>query len=149
MREAKKENHQPGGLFSFRKQNEKQIEEYTDEESKIKTNILEDVYRSKNENFENKQDIEDEVNIEKEESKFNYQSKPLDTTDVLEQLKKMKEKIEKELQEKDIVPETLKEESKEYKLEENNENKAGKIEENIEVNKEESKENTKKRKKII
>lgn len=144
LREAKKENHQPGGLFSFRKQNEKQIEEYTDEESKIKTNILEDVYRSKNENFENKQDIKDEVNIQKEESKFNYQSKPLDTTDVLEQLKKMKEKIEKELQEKDIVPETLKEESKEYKLEENDENKAGKIEENIEVNKEESKENTKK-----
>ena len=53
LRESKKENQQQGGLFSFRKQNEKQIEEYTDEESKIKTNIIEDVYKSKNSNIEN------------------------------------------------------------------------------------------------
>ena len=46
LRDSKKENNQ--GLFGFRKQNEKQIEKYTDEESKIKTNILEDVYNSKN-----------------------------------------------------------------------------------------------------
>ena len=114
LRESKKENGQSGGLFSFRKQNEKQIEEYTDEESKIKTNILEDVYKSKSE--ENKLDAENE----KEENKFTYESKPLDTTDVLEQLKKMKENIEKELQQKNIVPATLKEESAEYKLIEKN-----------------------------
>ncbi len=114
LRESKKENGQSGGLFSFRKQNEKQIEEYTDEESKIKTNILEDVYKSKNE--ENKLDAENE----KQENKFTYESKPLDTTDVLEQLKKMKENIEKELQQKNIVPATLKEESAEYKLIEKN-----------------------------
>ena len=89
LRESKKENQQQGGLFSFRKQNEKQIEEYTDEESKIKTNIIEDVYESK---------------------------KHIDTYDVLAQLKKMKEKIENELQEKDIVPETLKEDEEEYKI---------------------------------
>ena len=89
LRESKKENQQQGGLFSFRKQNEKQIEEYTDEESKIKTNIIEDVYESK---------------------------KHVDTYDVLAQLKKMKEKIENELQEKDIVPETLKEDEEEYKI---------------------------------
>ena len=91
-------------MFSFRKQNEKQIEEYTDEESRIKTNILEDVYKSKN-----------------EENKFTYESKPLDTTDALDQLRKMKESIEKELQQKNIVPATLKEESAEYKLIEKNE----------------------------
>ncbi len=123
LREAKKESQQSGGLFSFRKQNEKQIEEYTDEESKIKTNILEDVYKSKNENLENKEEVGSKnKDILKEESKFNYEKKPLDTTDVLEQLRKMKENIEKELQEKDIVPETLKESNKEYNLEESKEN---------------------------
>ena len=120
LRESKKENHQQGGLFSFRKQNEKQIEEYTDEESKIKTNILEDVYKSKNEDVEAKQDLENEAIAKKEENKFTYESKPLDTTDVLDQLRKMKESIEKELQQKNIVPATLKEESAEYKLIEKN-----------------------------
>lgn len=43
LRESKKEN-QGGGLFSFRRQNEKQIEEYTEQESKIKTNnIIEEI----------------------------------------------------------------------------------------------------------
>ncbi len=41
IKEARKENID-GGLFAFRKQNEKQIESYTDEESKIKTNKLDD-----------------------------------------------------------------------------------------------------------
>lgn len=70
---------QSNGLFGFRKNNEKQIEKYTEEESKIKTNQVKD------EEF--------------------YKSKPMsggpfDTSDVLEQLKKMKEKLEKELEEK-------------------------------------------------
>ena len=120
LRESKKENHQQGGLFSFRKQNEKQIEEYTDEESKIKTNIIEDVFRSKNENME-----ETKTSIEKSEEKTDSQNttsnkidytKPLDTSDVLTQLKKMKEKIEQELQEKNIVPATLMDNSEEYKI---------------------------------
>ena len=120
LRESKKENHQQGGLFSFRKQNEKQIEEYTDEESKIKTNIIEDVFRSKNENME-----ETKTSIEKSEEKIDSQNttsnkidytKPLDTSDVLTQLKKMKEKIEQELQEKNIVPATLMDNSEEYKI---------------------------------
>ncbi len=42
IKEARKENLN-GGLFSFRKQAEKQIEKYTDEESKIKTNIPQEV----------------------------------------------------------------------------------------------------------
>ena len=120
LRESKKENHQQGGLFSFRKQNEKQIEEYTDEESKIKTNIIEDVFRSKNGNIEKTESLS-----EKSEEKIDSQNttsnkidytKPLDTSDVLTQLKKMKEKIEQELQEKNIVPATLMDNSEEYKI---------------------------------
>ncbi len=126
LRESKKENHQQGGLFSFRKQNEKQIEEYTDEESKIKTNIIEDVFRSKNGNME-----ETKTSIEKSEEKTDSQNtsnkidytKPLDTSDVLTQLKKMKEKIEQELQEKNIVPATLMDNTEEYKLSKENVNR--------------------------
>ena len=112
LKDSKKENEQPsGGLFSFRKQNEKQIEAYTDEESKIKTNnILEDVYKSKNSEtntYESSLSENNEKNI----------GEPIDTTDVLQQLKQMKEKLEKELEEKNITPVTLKEDNIEYKLE--------------------------------
>ena len=131
LREAKKENNQSGGLFSFRKQNEKQIEEYTDEESKIKTNILEDVYKSKN---KQEDDLEKTKNQEENETKneINYESKPIDTSSVLEQLKKMKENIEEELKQKNIVPTTLREESEEYQLE-TEENKDEKTEEQAEI----------------
>ena len=131
LREAKKENNQNGGLFSFRKQNEKQIEEYTDEESKIKTNILEDVYKSKN---KQEDDLEKTKNQEENETKneINYESKPIDTSSVLEQLKKMKENIEEELKQKNIVPTTLREESEEYQLE-TEENKDEKAEEQAEI----------------
>ena len=120
LRESKKENQQQGGLFSFRKQSEKQIEEYTDEESKIKTNIIEDVFKSKNGNLENSEEENQELEKENIESnntnnKIDY-TKPLDTSDVLTQLKKMKEKIEQELQEKNIVPATLMDNNEEYKL---------------------------------
>ncbi len=51
IKEARKEKlHNNSGLFSFRKQKEKQIEEYTDEESKIKTNSLE--LREESEKYE-------------------------------------------------------------------------------------------------
>ena len=107
LRQAKKENNQSSGLFGFRKQNEKQIEAYTEEESKIKTNILEDVYNSKKE-------------------KENDIGKPIDTTDVLEQLKKMRTKLEKELEQGKVNG--LEEESAEYKLETNKEDGKGTIE---------------------
>ena len=126
LRESKKENHQQGGLFSFRKQNEKQIEEYTDEESKIKTNIIEDVFRSKNENIEEagnlKEKSAEKTDSQNTNSKIDY-TKPLDTSDVLTQLKKMKEKIEQELQEKNIVPATLMDNTEEYKLSKENMNR--------------------------
>ena len=89
IRESKKETS--GGLFGFRKQHEKQIEQYTQEESEIKTNnILEDVYQSKRTNSK------DEKAKENENIKNSYQ--PIDTSDVLLQLKQMKEKLEKELE---------------------------------------------------
>ena len=121
LRDSKKENNQ--GLFGFRKQNEKQIEKYTDEESKIKTNILEDVYNSKN-NEENVLNNNEKTVVEV--------GKPIDTTDVLEQLKKMREKIEEELKENKNI--TLEEKSEEYKLEnqENKEDENNNIEENKE-----------------
>lgn len=89
IKENKKEIS--GGLFGFRKQHEKQIEQYTQEESEIKTNnILEDVYQNKQTNSK------DEKAKENENIKNSYQ--PIDTSDVLLQLKQMKEKLEKELE---------------------------------------------------
>ena len=80
-----------GGLFGFRKQHQKQIEQYTQEESEIKTNnILEDVYKSKQEAL---QEDEKVAPVEKD-----YIGQPIDTSDVLKQLKQMKEKLEKELE---------------------------------------------------
>ena len=139
LKEEKQQRQEVGGLFSFRKQNEKQIENYTDEESKIKTNvfddihsnsmqasgnIIEDVYRSKT-NAENK------INI----------GEPIDTSDILAKLKQMKENLEKELKEKNIntsithseenssnqqeennnIGETLEEEKEEYIIKQNTE----------------------------
>jgi len=112
LRESKKENQ--GGLFSFRKQNEKKIEEYTEEESKIKTNnIIEDVLRQRNEGKEQKESVQ----------QLEHLNKPIDTTSVLNQLKQMKENIEKELEEKNIIPNTLKEKGLEYEVEEQKEQK--------------------------
>ncbi len=118
LKEEKQERQNAGGLFSFRKQNEKQIEEYTDAESKIKTNVIEDVYQAKNRN-------EDNLILNKE-TKLNI-GEPLDISDILAKLKQMKENIEKELQEKNAdsqvesVGEKLQEEPETYILEEKQE----------------------------
>ena len=140
LREAKKETSQ-GGLFGFRKQNEKQIEKYTEEESKIKTNILEDVYNSKNKNEnEEKNEQEDENGITYEIGNKNEKNDiklgtPIDTTDVLEQLKKMRAKIEDEIKASGNI--RLEEKNEEYKLETNGENGEGFI--NIKENEKEEK----------
>lgn len=94
LKESKKEN-QTGGLFSFRKQNQRQIEEYTEEESKIKTNVVED-------NLKN-----------------NYKvGEPINTSDILEQLKRLKENMEMEIQNKESLKDKqnqkLEEKSTEY-----------------------------------
>ena len=117
LKETKKANSQAGGLFSFRKQNEKQIEEYNNEESKIKTNnIIEDIYNKKENETKEPEKVEDTVST-------------IDTNDVLNQLKKMKENLEKELLEKNITPNTL---SGLSDVEEKYEQNSGEIEESEE-----------------
>ena len=114
LREAKKEN-QSGGLFAFRKQNEKQIEKYTDEESKIKTNILEDVYN--NQKLENEQTIQ-QPTLEKLENKEKITTgDPVDTSDVLEQLKNLKDKMQNELKTDKVTANKVQDVQEEYKLE--------------------------------
>ncbi len=116
LRESKKENN-TNGLFGFRKQHEKQIEEYTEQESKIKTNnILEDVYKNKSNNDNNTSSA---LTVGEISSKKNI-GEPIDTTDVLAQLKAMKQKIENELVEDNTSKiEKINEETAEYKLEKN------------------------------
>ncbi len=113
IREAKRES-ESGGLFAFRKQNEKQIEKYTEEESKIKTNILEDIYENKkteNQTEEIKKAVQYQINEEKKIGN------PIDTSDVLEQLKQMKTKMENELEQESKKTNEVKEPKTEYKLE--------------------------------
>lgn len=109
LRETKKENQQSGGLFGFRKQNEKQIEQYTDEESKIKTNIVEELYNNKNKQQEN--NIETDkfaTKVIDTSSITSNAGTPVDTSDVLEQLKQMKDKIQDDLDKQNETSQTIK-----------------------------------------
>ena len=101
-----------GSLFSFRKQNEKQIEDYVNEESNIKTNnLIEDIYKSKQE------DIETNANAKDKIESINTKP-PMDTEDILQQLKKMRENLEKEINKANNKGHKLEEPKEEYKLEE-------------------------------
>ena len=103
LREAKKENSN-NGLFGFRKQHEKEIEEYNEQESKIKTNnIIEDVYKNNKQGKTN--NLENTIN---EIVKKSDVGAPIDTTDVLAKLKSIKQKIETEIKNDTL---TLNEES--------------------------------------
>lgn len=113
IREAKKES-EGGGLFAFRRQNEKQIEKYTEEESKIKTNILEDIYENKK---TEKQTEEMPKALQKQTNEDEKIGIPIDTSDVLEQLKQMKTKMENELEKESAKTNEVKEPETEYKLE--------------------------------
>ena len=135
LREAKKENSN-NGLFGFRKQHEKEIEEYNEQESKIKTNnIIEDVYKN------NKQGETDNLeNTTNEIVKKSEVGAPIDITDVLAKLKSIKQKIETEIKNDTL---TLNEESSSTKYStdekienmENIDNKSSKVEnENQEEN---------------
>ena len=75
-------NEPSKGLFDFRKNETKKIEQYNDEESKIKTNVGQGEH---GENFSN-------INI--------GQGGPVNTADILEQLKKMKENLQKQIENK-------------------------------------------------
>ena len=128
LRESKKENSQ-NGLFGFRKQHEKEIEEYNEQESKIKTNnIIEDVYKS---NINEKNNRAEAIT-----------GKPIDTSDVLEKLKEMKQKIENEISNNDttgIIK--LNEESSTYGKENNTVNNIEKSEAQTEKRIEDNQEN--------
>ena len=139
LKEEKQQRQDVGGLFSFRKQNEKQIESYTEEESKIKTNVVEDTHKDSSSNI-----IEDVYRAKNSTENKIHIGEPIDTSDILAKLKQMKENLEKEIKEKNIkmpvrqaeenidiqtkenqyTEETLKEEKEEYsikqKQEENN-----------------------------
>ena len=114
IRENAKQNE---GLFSFRKQREKQIEQYTNEESKIKTNVAETKPEIKQEN----------MSVEPKTEKI---GNPLNTSDILLQLKQMKEKTEEEIKNTS----TLKEEKEDYKLENSENDVNGKIDNNEDAN---------------
>ena len=102
-----------GGLFAFRKQNESQIEQYTEEESKIKTNnIIEDVYKNKNPEYKDEDIIKEKDIIQKPK----ITGEPIDTSDILNQLKQMKEKLEREIKEKDIKLNLVEETKTDYDL---------------------------------
>ena len=130
LKEEKQERQNVGGLFAFRKHNEKQIENYTDAESKIKTNAIEDIYQSRNQNTSTSNIVEDVYNskngIEHNEEKLNIGG-PIDTSDILAKLKQMKNDLENELKEKKAsgyVPNTelkLEEEKEDYIEQENQE----------------------------
>ncbi len=89
IQENKKEQ-MGNGLFGFRKQKEHAIEKYTDEESKIKTNSIDEVTQD-NMNI-------DSANIEEKIPNIAEAGKPINTEDVLAQLKNLKEKMQKDLQ---------------------------------------------------
>ena len=130
LKEEKKQRQDVGGLFAFRKQNEKQIENYTDEESKIKTNVVEDTEHQESSNiiedvFRAKNNLESNADTA-ENTKINV-GEPIDTSDILAKLKQMKENLEKEIKEKNIkmptsTVETLKEEKEEYVVTNNSDN---------------------------
>lgn len=106
LKESKRENEKQG-LFGFRKQNEKQIENYTNEESKIKTNAKEETIQT--------------VAIPETNNMTSKIGGPINTEDVLEQLRQMKTKIETEMQEGKVEQEDeLKDVGQSYELENNN-----------------------------
>ncbi len=91
-------------LFDFRKQNTEKIEAYTEEEMEIKTNnILENIdeslYKIKPRSFRNKK-----------------MNSPIDTTDILDKLRYMKQKMEEEIEDSDeeVEEEGVEEESTNY-----------------------------------
>ena len=95
------------GLFGFRKNN-KEIEKYTDNESRIKTNnIIEQVYNSKmnaKNNEENNSKEKEIQNVQEEKEEYSPKIEhglssmgPINTEDVLAKLREMQNKIQEEV----------------------------------------------------
>ena len=79
------------GLYDFRKNETEKIEQYTNEESKIKTNnIVQDIYNKVQQNAQTQAVKVPHVNL--------GEGGPVNTADVLEQLKKLQENIQKEVE---------------------------------------------------
>ena len=115
LKEEKQQRQDVGGLFSFRKQNEKKIENYTEEESKIKTNVVEDTHKDSASNI-----IEEVYHAKNSTENKMHVGEPIDTSDILAKLKQMKENLEKEIKEKNIkMPITQVEENTDNQIEEN------------------------------
>ena len=95
-------NEPSKGLFDFRKNETKKIEQYNDEESKIKTNVGQGEH---GENFSN-------INI--------GQGGPVNTADILEQLKKMKENLQKQIENKPKIDVEVQENEQKNELEQLN-----------------------------
>ena len=121
LRESKKENQQTGGLFGFRKQNEKKIEEYTNEESRIKTNVVDEPKLNTNVVAKpaEKIKIATPKNEEKTLPKIENIGAPVNTEDVLKQLKEMRAKLVNEIQENNINYEVEQKYETQIKPEEN------------------------------
>lgn len=97
-----KKQEETSGLFSFRKQNEKQIEKYTDDESKIKTNILEDIYNNKKDGTvvfkeeQEKYECKSGVIEQSEKSKINTNQEQEETRDFNQMYSKLFGKMPEE-----------------------------------------------------
>ncbi len=79
------------GLYDFRKNETEKIEQYTNDESKIKTNnIVQDIYNKAQQNVQTQAVKVPHVNL--------GEGGPVNTADVLEQLKKLQENIQKEVE---------------------------------------------------
>ena len=98
-------NETSKGLFDFRKNETKRIEQYNDEESKIKTNVVQEEQKNATKNVF---------------SAFNIGTGgPVNTADILEQLKKMKEDLQKQIEydKSEVVnAENIKDEGSETKI---------------------------------
>lgn len=98
-------NETSKGLFDFRKNETKRIEQYNDEESKIKTNVVQEEQKNATKNVF---------------SAFNIGTGgPVNTADILEQLKKMKEDLQKQIEDdkSEVVnAENIKDEGSETKI---------------------------------
>ena len=132
-----KPEEQSKGLYDFRKNETQKIEAYTNEESKIKTNnIVQDVYTKSNYSV----NTTPHINL--------GEGGPINTADVLEQLKQLQDNIQKEVETSPEIKlnenyvkmreeEIQKQQKEEEKIEEKKEEKGQEAEnEKIEENKE-------------
>lgn len=123
--DVENEENKTKGLFDFRKNQEKKIEKYTDDESKIKTNnVIEDIYNKINNTVK-----KPHINV--------GEGGPVNTSDVLEQLKKLQENIKKEVEEDPSIKlntNYIEMKNKEKEQEQEEQNKKENEEENKEDN---------------